>query len=263
MTNPEGNFQEAFSPNPWFKSLFDDYRELKNSELAPGYDAGCQFTTVCINTAIYLPWLLGQCAKNGVNFQRARLSNIEEARSMSHTGKPASFIINATGLGSRSLGGVSDKNMHPARGQIVLVENDIPAMMMFSGTDDGHTEETYMMQRALAGGSVLGGTYELDNWDAMPDPNIATRILQRVVEVCPEVAGGRGVKGMRVIRHGVGFRPFREGGVRIQRERLGDAWVIHNYGHDSWGYLASYGCAKEVVELFDEVFREGLLKGRL
>ncbi|PTU19547.1 hypothetical protein P175DRAFT_0503074 [Aspergillus ochraceoroseus IBT 24754] len=256
LKDPEANFQGAFAENPWFKELFDDFRDLTKSELAPGYDAGCQFTTVCINTAIYLPWLLGQCVKNGVTFQRARLSNIEQARNMSHTGKPAKIIINASGLGSRSLGGVKDEKMLPARGQTVIVENTIPAMMMFSGTNDGPTEETYMMQRAVGGGTILGGTYELGNWNPTPDPNIATRILQRIVDVCPEVADGKGLKGMRIIRHGVGLRPFRHGGVRIEKEQLRqDTWVIHNYGHDSWGYLGSYGCAEQVVKLFDEVSR--------
>ncbi|KAL1861238.1 D-amino acid oxidase [Paecilomyces lecythidis] len=253
VKDPHGNFQGAFAENPWFQTIFDDFRHLTASELAPRYDAGYQFTTVCINTAIYLPWLLGQCAKQGVKFQRARLENIEEARNLSHTGKPAGFIINATGLGSRTLDGVADTKMLPARGQTVLVQNTIPAMMMFSGTNDGPAEETYMMQRAVGGGTILGGTYELGNWNTTPDPNIAMRILQRAVDVCPEIAEGKGIKGIRIIRHGVGLRPYREGGARIEKVRFGqDTWIVHNYGHDSWGYLGSYGCAQEVADLVEE-----------
>ncbi|KAE8370450.1 hypothetical protein BDV27DRAFT_140376 [Aspergillus caelatus] len=268
MKDAHGNFHGAFAENPWFKDLFDDFRKLDVSELAPEYDAGCQFTTVCINTSIYLPWLLGQCARNGVKFQRARLESVEEARNLSHTGTPAGFIINATGLGSRSLGGVVDTKMLPARGQTVLVQNTIPAMMMFSGTNDGPVEEIYMMQRAVGGGTILGGTYELGNWNTTPDPNIATRIIQRVVDTCPEVAEGKGIKGIRVIRHGVGLRPYREGGVRIEKESIGqDTWIVHNYGHDSWGYLGSYGCAQEVLELIEghsvNQSQSGVSKARL
>ncbi|KAF4461759.1 D-amino-acid oxidase [Fusarium albosuccineum] len=244
-------FHGAFSPDPWFKSLFDDFRELDKSEVAAGYDAGYGFTTVCISTAIYLPWLLGQCARNGVIFRRARLSDISEAQHLSHTGRPPRFVVNCTGLGALRLGGVNDTNMAPCRGQTILVRNNTPAMLMFSGTEDGPSEETYVMQRAVGGGTILGGTYEPGNWDPVPDPNSATRIMKRVVDVCPEIAGGKGVKGLDVVRHAVGFRPFRAGGVRVEKEKRGDTWIIHNYGHDSWGYLGSYGCAEGVVELLN------------
>ncbi|KAE8381833.1 FAD dependent oxidoreductase [Aspergillus bertholletiae] len=252
MKDPHSAFPGAFAENPWFKVLFDDFQELTPSELAPGYDAGYQFTSVCINTAIYLPWLLGQCAKSGVVFRRTCLVHIREAKQMSHTGKLATIVINATGLGSRFLGGVNDQSMLPARGQTVLVQNPIPAMFMFSGADDGPTEETYMMQRAVGGGTILGGTYEIGNWDVIPDANIAMRILQRVLDVCPTIAEGKGMRGLRIVKHAVGFRPFRPGGVRLEKQSLDrDTFVIHNYGHDSWGYIGSYGCAEEVVRLIE------------
>jgi hypothetical protein len=41
--------------------------------------------------------------------------------------------------------------------------------------------------------------------------------------------------------------------VRIEKEKIGDVWVVHNYGHGGWGYQASYGCAEGAVELVDEV----------
>ena len=40
---------------------------------------GSQFTSVCINPGVYLPWLLGQCLKNGVVFTRATVRHITEA----------------------------------------------------------------------------------------------------------------------------------------------------------------------------------------
>ncbi|KLU82306.1 hypothetical protein MAPG_01380 [Magnaporthiopsis poae ATCC 64411] len=83
--------------------------------------------------------------------------------------------------------------------------------------------------------------------------------MARIVELCPEIAGGKGVAGLDVIRHGVGLRPCREGGVRIETELMDgmDCPVIHNYGHAGWGYQGSYGCAERVVELADEVFAGG------
>lgn len=183
---------------------------------------------------------------------------------MSHTGSPASIVINATGLGSLKLGGVDDTTLTPARGQIVLVRNEGPVMLGVSGTDDGSTEDLYVMQRAGGGGTILGGTYDIGNWNANPDPNIALRIMKRVVNIFPSIACGKGIEGLDVIRHGVGLRPLRKDGVRIETEKLDDStWLVHNYGHAGWGYQASYGCAERVVELVEEIKQRGVRGSKL
>lgn len=248
-----------FHADPWYKSMLPDFRELRPLEVIPGHDTGCEFTSVCINTAIYLPWLVGQCVKNGVVFKRAVLSDIQDAKLLGHTRQP-DIIINATALGSLKLGGVKDTAMIPARGQVVVVRNECSPMIATSGTDDGETEMTYIMQRAVGGGTILGGTYDMGNWESVPDPNIANRIMQRAVRVAPELTGGNGIEGLSVIRHGVGLRPYRKGGVRIEEETLEDGTsIVHNYGHAGWGYQGSYGCAERVVELVDEIQKR---KGR-
>jgi D-amino-acid oxidase len=252
-----------FQKDPWFKDMFDDYRELEQDELIPGHDSGCEVTSACINTAIYLPWLLGQCLKHGVIVKRAILSHISDAKALSHTGLPADIIVNCTGLGSLKLGGVSDITMAPARAQIVLVHNEVEEMITTSGTDDGTEELLYTMQRAAGGGTILGGTYDLGNWESKPDPDIAARIMRRVVDAYPQITRGGGIEELKVIRHGVGFRPYRKGGVRLEREHLEDGtWVIHNYGHSGWGYQGSYGCASRVVELVEDIHKEVPRKSR-
>lgn len=146
-----------------------------------------------------------------------------------------------------------DKTVIPARGQIVVVRNDPGVMLTVSGTDDGDDEVCYIMQRAAGGGTVIGGTYQKGNWESQPDPNQALRIMKRAVELCPALTGGKGVEALSVIRHGVGLRPLRLDGVRIEKEKVGETWVVHNYGHGGWGYQGSYGCAEGAVELVDEV----------
>ncbi|KAK4464519.1 hypothetical protein QBC42DRAFT_319303 [Cladorrhinum samala] len=249
-----------FLQDPWYRELMDDFRELPRSELPRGIHSGCEFTSVCINTAVYLPWLVGQCAKLGVRFKRGVLRHISEARGMSlhrsSHGHQADVVINCSGLLACRLGGVMDSKTYPARGQIVVVRNEAKGFMpTTSGTDDGEDEITYVMQRALGGGTVLGGTYAKHNWDGNPDPNIAVRIMKRAVEAHPELTGGKGIEALSVIRHGVGLRPYREGGVRIEKERIDGTWVVHNYGHAGWGYQGSYGCAERVVELVDEILK--------
>lgn len=124
------------------------FRILQPHELPPDHDNGTAFTSVCINTAIYLPWLLGQCLKNGVIVRRGIATDIGDAASMHHSGRRAAIVINCTGLGALKLGGVEDAKMFPARGQIVVVRNDPQGMFTTSGTNDGEDEVTYIMHRA-------------------------------------------------------------------------------------------------------------------
>ena len=144
-----------------------------------------------------------------------------------------------------------DKSVIPVRGQIVVVRNDPGVMLTVSGTDDGDDEVCYIMQRAAGGGTVIGGTYQKGNWESQPDPNQALRIMKRAVELCPALTGGKGIEALSVVRHGVGLRPLRLEGVRIEKEKIGDTWVVHNYGHGGWGYQGSYGCAEEAVNLIN------------
>ncbi|KAL4906337.1 hypothetical protein BDW74DRAFT_177351 [Aspergillus multicolor] len=244
-------FSELLSPNPWFANVVPNFKSLPKATLKPNIDSATSFTSVCINTAIYLPWLVSQCLANGVVMKRAVFKHILDATSV-HSG-PVNVIVNCTGLNASILGGVNDNTVTPARGQIVLVRNSAPHMYSVSGTDDGSDEACYIMTRAAGGGTVLGGSYQKNSWESQPDPNLALRIMRRAVEVCPELTGGRGVEGLDVVRHAVGLRPVREGGNRIEKERIGGVWVVHNYGAGGAGYQCSYGCAQAAVELVEEV----------
>lgn len=246
-------FNELLSTDPWWKSVVPDFRVLSKSELPEDVDSATEFTSVCINTPVYLAYILGECRKRGVIFKRAILKHISEASGFHHSGKKADLIVNCTGLLASKLGGVEDKDVIPVRGQIVLVRNTPGAMYSISGTDDGDDQVTYIMQRADGGGTILGGTYQKGRWESQPDANQALQIMKRAVELCPALTGGKGIEALDVIRHGVGLRPLRLSGVRLEKERIDSTWVVHNYGHGGWGYQGSYGCAEGAVELVDSV----------
>ena len=144
---------------------------------------------------------------------------------------------------------LEDQTVVPARGQIVVVRNEARKMVNLSGTNDGDDEACYIMARAAGGGTVIGGSYQKGNWESQPDPNLATRIMKRAVQACPELTGGKGIETLDVIRHAVGLRPVREGGTRIEKERMGKLWIVHNYGAGGAGYQSSYGCAEAAVKL--------------
>jgi D-amino-acid oxidase len=136
------------SEDPWFKNLAPDFRKLRPDEIPKVVDSGTTFKSVCINTAIYLPYLVSRCLELGATFKRATLKHICEAASLHASGSKADVVVNCTGLTARTLGGVMDENVIAARGQIVVVRNEAPAMINVSGTEDGLDETTYIMMRA-------------------------------------------------------------------------------------------------------------------
>lgn len=130
--------------------------------LPPGIDSATSFTSVCINTAIYLPWLVSQCLRNGVTIKRGIVSHIAQAAALHASGNTADVVVNCTGLSSAKLGGVEDRTVQPARGQIVVVRNDPGGIMATSsGTDDGSDEVTYIMHRPAGKPSQLDTVSQL------------------------------------------------------------------------------------------------------
>jgi glycine/D-amino acid oxidase-like deaminating enzyme len=222
--------------------------------LAHDIDSVQSFISICINTAIYLPWLVGQCVKNGVIFNRACFKHITEAAGAHHSGQKADVIVNCTGLSSKFLDGVRDDKLYPDRGQIVMVRNDPGSIVSVSETEVGKDEVTYIMTRAAGGGTIIGGSHHKHDWNAFTDPNLANRIMERAIAICPQlVEKGQGIEGLDIVRHGVGLRPMRNGGPRIEKDQVEGVSVVHNYGHGGFGYQASFGCAAMAISLVGEV----------
>ncbi|KAK6540426.1 hypothetical protein TWF694_009222 [Orbilia ellipsospora] len=250
-----GFMKDLMAEDPWFKNLVHGFRALDKDELPEGMASGTTFKSVCINTAVYLPYLLGQCRKYGVVLKRGVVKHIADARDMHVSGKKADVVVNCSGLMSCKLGGVEDAKLIPARGQIVVVRNEAPAMYTTNAVNEGDDEMMYIMMRAAGGGTILGGCYQKGNWSPEIDPNLANRIMKRCVEICPELTGGKGVEGLDIIRHGVGLRPWREGGARLESEVINGVKVVHNYGAAGWGYQASYGMSSDVVALVEDCLK--------
>ncbi|KAF3912252.1 hypothetical protein AA313_de0201438 [Arthrobotrys entomopaga] len=240
LYNAEGLETPAFmkdlmAEDPWFKNLVHGFRVLDKDELPKGMVSGTRFKSVCINTALYLPYLVGQCQKYGAVLKRGTVKHITDAKDMHISGKKADVVVNCSGLMACKLGGVEDTKLTPARGQIVVVRNEVPSMYTTNAVNEGDDEMMYIMMRAAGGGTILGGCYQKGNWSPEIDPNLANRIMKRCVDICPELTGGKGVEGLDIIRHGVGLRPWREGGARLEGEVINGVKVVHNYGAAGWG----------------------------
>jgi len=55
-----------------------------------------------------------------------------------------------------------------------------------------------------------------------------------------------------IVRVGVGLRPYRNGGARIELENINGVKVVHNYGAGGFGYQASYGMATYAVNIVNK-----------
>jgi len=181
------------------------------------------------------------------------------------------LVVNCSGLGARTLGGVEDKSVVAVRGQTILVkakpgtiqgEYQLPQLMdswssCFTYRCNEHllgepqwasfreTVEPWSIIPRGDGIYYLNGTYDTDNYSLEPDAKVAENIWQRCLSLRPQW-----LEGAEVVAHQVGLRPKRAKGPRVELERRVDGKaIIHNYGHGGDGVVLSWGCAAEVCEI--------------
>ncbi|KAL1304348.1 hypothetical protein AAFC00_000746 [Neodothiora populina] len=235
----------------WYESLVGGLRMIPSRDLPSGVAFGYELDTFVIDTQVYLPWLQSQVLASGIAIHRAMFDSIEDLF-RAYPGATAYF--NCTGLGSYSLKGVEDKNVYPTRGQVMLVENPPRNLdrMYFRSPRRVDKDTTYIFPRGPHGGVILGGC-RLDNvWDGKVDLGFAEDIKRRCCALAPELGKPEDLK---VISHAVGLRPSRKGGARLERQQYRSNLVIHNYGAGGAGYQASWGMAKEAVDLLKRAAR--------
>ena len=203
--------------------------EVEYAPAEPPYTREVRFLAPLVEMGIYLPWLRRQFLAAGGTVLRRTVQTLEEAL------VEAPVVINATGLGAGRL--CDDAAVQPARGQIVLVANPGIDVSVRAEGDPS----TYVHPRSRD--VVLGGTYQLDDWDMTPDPATRDAILERCLALVPALVGAP------IVGEKVGLRPARRGGPRVAAERTGLGTLVHSYGHGGAGMTLSWGCADEVSRL--------------
>lgn len=117
---------------------------------------------------------------------------------------------------------------------------------------------SFCIPRPLEGGTIIGGTKQPHNWNPNPSPEIRAQLLENASKWFPFTPESQGK--FDVIRDIVGRRPAREGGVRIEAEKVGiDDYktIVHAYGAAGRGYELSWGIAEDVIEV---MLKNGLLQ---
>lgn len=272
--------------------LIDQFVVNDPTFLPAGIAHSVSFTSLTITPLTYLTHLLSLIrAHPNARLHRAHLPSLSSLSSppiLSLLGQPPALVVNCTGIGSASLGGVSDTQVHPVRGHVVLVrapwvkEGFTRQIGSLKGAEGG--ERTYVIPRA-DGTVVLGGTRQVGDWNTAPMKEDREGVLKRALEICPELLrAGTGSDGKMVADSGegeergkdgsrngnghgwkrlegmmvddvVGLRPQRYGGIRLElgeSVKLDDGKevkVVHNYGHGGAGWQSCWGCAEDVVRL--------------
>jgi D-amino-acid oxidase len=209
------------TPDPWWRDAVPALTRVTGP--APYVDAW-SFVAPIVEMPVYLRWLVGRVEALGGTLTRIALTSLPDR---------AEVVLNATGLGARRM--ADDPSMLPVRGQVVYVDQ--------VGLDRWWLDSSgpvYVVPRSRD--IVVGGTDDEGEWDRRPDPVVATVILERAVELVPELAGAA------VLGHKVGLRPARPE-VRLEVEQRDATRVVHCYGHGGAGVTLSWGCADEVARL--------------
>ncbi|KKY29091.1 putative d-amino acid [Phaeomoniella chlamydospora] len=230
----------------WYDSLVPGgLRDLPDATLPKDACFGFDMSTFVIDTQRYLAWLQVSALQKGIDIRRGYY---ESLTGLFGALPGAKAYFNCTGIGAKRLGDVQDSSVYPQRGQILLVESPkepIGRMYLRASARQG-IEPTYVFPRGDRGGVILGGCRQPDNWDGEVDPELAEDIKRRCCALCPELGKPEDLK---IIQQGVGLRPARKDGARVERELIAGANVVHAYGVAGAGYQCSWGLAKDSVDL--------------
>jgi D-amino-acid oxidase len=209
--------------------LVGDLRRCAESELPEGFVSGFRGTTPLVDMPRYLDHLVQRFRAAGGELVLGAVTSLDDAAAESDR------VVNCAGVGAREL--VGDPEVHPVRGQSVVVRN--PGVEEFFIELGGAPFAVYLPHGDRV---VLGGVAEWDDWRAEPSAADTAEIVRRCAAVEPKFAEAE------ILEERVGFRPARPA-VRLEAEEHRDARLVHNYGHASVGVTLSWGCAEEAAEL--------------
>jgi glycine/D-amino acid oxidase-like deaminating enzyme len=154
---------ELSGPNP-MDPYYPATRTLRRSEHPFPLDKVVRFETMYVETGHFLRQIMRDISIAGGKFEVR-----EFATPQAILGLPECVVFNCTGLGSRDL--FNDRELRAARGQLAILLPQPEIRYAVSGGPG------YMFPRA--DGIILGGSFELDQYDVNPDPAAISRIIER------------------------------------------------------------------------------------
>ena len=188
---------------------------------------------------------------------------------------PSDILINCTGNWSRDI--FDDDKMYAYRGHLIHIpinkkpsDNRGEYSSYSYKTENGDSAYVYARNdKLILGGTNQKGIYDskMDTWEPINPQNqdmiqigknkIPSHILNINKEILSEFMGIK--VNLDDAKSVIGYRPVRDihgDGVRLELEKLQDKSVIHNYGHGGAGVTLSWGCAKEVLDIINNINKQ-------
>ncbi|KAG1048753.1 hypothetical protein G6F43_008876 [Rhizopus delemar] len=250
MVVPSYDYYQTLSPDhtdPWFKNIVKDFNFLnEKDELPEGAKIGHYYTTVLINSPVYLKWLETKFKELGGIIEQRMIRDIKV---FADQNKDVDVLINCTGLGSKYIGGVKDKALYPTRGQTLVVKAPhVKRTLSYVGNHG----ITYVIPRS-DGTAILGGSCDENDSNPFSDEDTNRRILAFTKKLCPELYQNGDPE---IVAYNVGLRPTRKGGPRFENDIIytkkgRKVLVTHAYGHGGFGFQSSWGSAEYTVDLME------------
>ncbi|KAJ7907103.1 D-amino-acid oxidase [Mycena leptocephala] len=261
MSAPGHPAEKCFIRTPQYEHYFEDlghprgletmpnFEIMPKSALIPGAVFGISFTAISFDPPVYLNYLHKRFLAAGGKLVHGKVQHIKqvvEGGSAVFEGQPPAppaAVLVCAGLGARSLGGIEDKTVTSVRGQTVVLH---APWVGFGSTRRKIEDEmiSYVIPRHN-GNIVLGGTLNVDDWYPLPPRKNRAPTIQDLYPI--------------IVEDGLGLRPHRNEGIRIEAEWVEangvKAPVVFNYGHGAYGFESSWGSASMVVELMEEVLK--------
>jgi glycine/D-amino acid oxidase-like deaminating enzyme len=157
-------YVETDSPEAQLLATFPPINRMLTAAEHPfPWSSTLRYDTMYVEIGLYLRQMIRDVQLAGGKIEVRKFATPADLGAL-----PESLVFNCTGLGSRDLFG--DQDLHPARGQLAILEPQPEVQYAFTGGPG------YMFPRA--DGILLGGTFELDQWDTTPNPQTIARIVE-------------------------------------------------------------------------------------
>ncbi|KAM5501464.1 putative D-amino-acid oxidase [Microsporum canis] len=222
----------------------EGFRLLEGPEKPPGVEFAARYDSFTVEPDTYCFHLLRRFRLKGGKILRLRLQSAEEAFHLDDYN--VSLVVNCSGMG------FGDPKSFIIRGQTCLIAKTADKTVTQQNADGTWT---FIVPRPLNGGTIVGGTKEVRDWNPAALLAVREGLLQRAAKMYPCIMNSNG--GFDVIRDVVGRRPAREGGMRLEVETLSDKRsIVHAYGIGGRGFETSWGIAEDVHRMVTETLRE-------
>lgn len=235
-------FRNSEPSEPSWSAIPPKFEMLSADEVREfdGVRWGYKIAAPLAEMPMYLTWLYRRVWQGGAKLR------FERVASLSTLGKGFDVIVNATGLGARSL--TEDVGLSGVRGQYLVLERPPDISDLYIGDDDNPGGMAYVIPRrndVMIGGTEEYGIEEL-SFDRQP-----AEILDRCSTLAPWLKNPDKVAIRETV---VGLRPWRPSGVRIDVDSvIASVPVVHCYGHGGSGFSMSWGCAESVANLIGQL----------